>query len=125
MGTDTPGDDHRFPARTSILAASLLAAGVAACGRPISFSATDVAATPLLAGAPRGFFLGAATSAHQIEGGTHNDWTEWEKGSYPDGTPHVAGGASAARIADSWNLWRSDLAALQLIGADPYRPGGE
>ena len=60
----------------------------------------------MLAGAPRGFFLGAATSAHQIEGGTHNDWTEWEKGRYPDGTPHVAGGASAARVADSWNLWR-------------------
>ena len=79
----------------------------------------------MLAGAPRGFFLGAATSAHQIEGGTHNDWTEWEKGRYPDGTPHVAGGASAARISDSWNLWRSDLAALQLIGANSYRLGVE
>ena len=72
-----------------------------------------------------GFLLGAATSAHQIEGGTHNDWTEWEKGRYPDGTPHVADGASAARIADSWNLWRSDLAALQLIGANVYRLGVE
>ena len=79
----------------------------------------------MLAGAPRGFFLGAATSAHQIEGGTRNDWTEWEKGHYPDGTPHVADGASAARIADSWNLWRSDLAALQLIGANAYRLGIE
>jgi beta-glucosidase len=79
----------------------------------------------MLAGAPCGFFLGAATSAHQIEGGTHNDWTEWEKGRYPDGTPHVAGRASAARISDSWNLWRSDLAALQLIGANFYRLGVE
>ncbi len=25
------------------------------------------------------FFWGAATSAHQVEGGNHNDWTEWEK----------------------------------------------
>ena len=41
----------------------------------------------MLAGAPAGFLLGAATSAHQIEGGTRNDWTEWEKGRYPDGTP--------------------------------------
>ena len=79
----------------------------------------------MLAGAPRGFLLGAATSAHQIEGGTHNDWTEWEKGRYPDGTPHVADGASAARAADSWNFWRSDLAALQLLGANVYRLGVE
>ncbi len=28
---------------------------------------------------PKGFLWGAATSAHQVEGNTHNDWTEWEK----------------------------------------------
>lgn len=28
---------------------------------------------------PKGFLWGAATSAHQVEGGNHNDWTEWEK----------------------------------------------
>ncbi len=28
---------------------------------------------------PKGFLWGAATSAHQVEGGLHNDWTEWEK----------------------------------------------
>jgi len=27
---------------------------------------------------PRNFFWGAATSAHQVEGNNHNDWTEWE-----------------------------------------------
>lgn len=27
---------------------------------------------------PEGFLWGAATSAHQVEGGTKNDWTEWE-----------------------------------------------
>ncbi|MBI3273897.1 MAG: glycoside hydrolase family 1 protein [Candidatus Colwellbacteria bacterium] len=26
----------------------------------------------------RDFFWGSATSAHQIEGGNHNDWSEWE-----------------------------------------------
>lgn len=28
---------------------------------------------------PKGFFWGAATSSHQVEGNTHNDWSEWEK----------------------------------------------
>ena len=79
----------------------------------------------MLAGVPPGFLLGAATSAHQIEGGTHNDWTEWEKTRYPDGRPHVADGGNTARIADSWNLWRSDLAALQVMGANVYRLGVE
>lgn len=27
---------------------------------------------------PKNFYFGAATSAHQVEGGTHNDWSEWE-----------------------------------------------
>lgn len=27
---------------------------------------------------PKGFLWGAATSAHQVEGGNRNDWTEWE-----------------------------------------------
>jgi len=29
---------------------------------------------------PLTFMLDAATSAHQIEGGTRNDWTLWERG---------------------------------------------
>ena len=28
---------------------------------------------------PDGFFWGSSTSAHQVEGGTTNDWSEWEK----------------------------------------------
>jgi beta-glucosidase len=27
---------------------------------------------------PQGFLWGSGTSAHQVEGGCHNDWTEWE-----------------------------------------------
>ncbi|MBM3256214.1 MAG: glycoside hydrolase family 1 protein [Candidatus Moranbacteria bacterium] len=28
---------------------------------------------------PQGFYWGSSTSAHQVEGGNFNDWTEWEK----------------------------------------------
>ena len=28
---------------------------------------------------PKNFYWGSATSAHQVEGDNHNDWTEWEK----------------------------------------------
>ena len=27
---------------------------------------------------PDGFYFGAATASHQVEGGNKNDWTEWE-----------------------------------------------
>ena len=28
---------------------------------------------------PKKFLWGAATSAHQVEGGTHNQWSVWER----------------------------------------------
>jgi len=28
---------------------------------------------------PKGFYWGAATSSHQVEGNNHNDWSQWEK----------------------------------------------
>ena len=28
---------------------------------------------------PEGFLWGTATSAHQVEGNNHNQWTEWEE----------------------------------------------
>ena len=28
---------------------------------------------------PDGFLWGAATSSHQVEGGSRNDWSEWEE----------------------------------------------
>jgi len=48
---------------------------------------------------PQGFLWGAATSAHQVEGGNVNDWTEWEK-------------ANAERLAQEagqkWQLWQQE-----------------
>jgi beta-glucosidase len=96
-----------------------------ACEKSVRFSPAEIAAHHALAGVPAGFMLGAATSAHQIEGGTRNDWTIWEAGKYADGAPHVADGASAARAADSWNRWPQDVAALEQLGANTYRLGVE
>ena len=28
---------------------------------------------------PKGFLWGASTASHQVEGGTHNQWSEWEQ----------------------------------------------
>ena len=48
---------------------------------------------------PLGFLWGAATSAHQVEGGNINDWTEWEK-------------ANAERLAkeagQKWQPWQQE-----------------
>ncbi|MES1171876.1 MAG: family 1 glycosylhydrolase [Bacteroidota bacterium] len=117
--------------RTAALQATLQAtlmvtvAGGAGCNKPEAFDPIEIDRHRMLAGVAPGFLLGAATSAHQIEGGNDNDWTDWERGRYPDGAPHVAGGASAARAADSWNLWRKDVAALEDLGANVYRLGIE
>jgi beta-glucosidase len=46
---------------------------------------------------PDNFYWGSATSAHQVEGNNHNDWSEWEKG-------------NAERLAsvakDKWQNWQ-------------------
>lgn len=46
---------------------------------------------------PDGFLWGAATSAHQVEGGLHNNWTEWEKGN----AQRLAAGSQKAFDTDS------------------------
>jgi beta-glucosidase len=114
---------RRGLSRLTLLAAPIVLA--AACETPVEFSPADIAGHHMLEGAPRGFFLGVATSAYQIEGGNRNDWTDWEAGRYADGASHVAGGASATRAADSWNRWRQDVAAVQQLGANMYRLGVE
>ena len=49
---------------------------------------------------PNNFLWGAATSAHQVEGGNFNDWAEWEKG-------------NAERLAkqarDYWKDWQQEM----------------
>ncbi|HEY0093313.1 MAG TPA: family 1 glycosylhydrolase, partial [Archangium sp.] len=70
---------------------------------------------------PSGFLLGAATASHQVEGGNANDWSEWEKGSFPDGTSHIKHGDVSGAACDSWNRFASDVSLLRELGANAYR----
>lgn len=112
-------------AAVGCLSVSLVTSVAGGCTPELRFDPEDVARHVPLAGAGAGFLLGVATSAHQTEGGTLNDWTEWEKGRFPDGRPHVRDGQSAARATDSWNRWDQDVAALRALGANVYRFGIE
>jgi beta-glucosidase len=70
---------------------------------------------------PPGFLLGAATASHQVEGGNHNDWSEWEKGSFPEGTPHIKYGEVSGAACDSWSRFPEVVALLRELGANAYR----
>jgi len=63
---------------------------------------------------PRGFFWGAATAAHQIEGNnTNSDWWQAEQTGL---LPHRSDTA-----CDSWTQWQRDIDLLQDIGLNAYR----
>jgi beta-glucosidase len=65
---------------------------------------------------PEGFVWGAASAAHQIEGGNfNNDWWEFEHA--PD-TPCTEPSGDAC---DSWHRWPGDLALLASLGFGAYR----
>lgn len=55
------------------------------------------------------FLWGAATSAHQVEGGNRNDWSEWEK-------------ENAARLACEAESKFGHLASWSMIRAEAMRP---
>lgn len=65
---------------------------------------------------PDGFLWGAATAAHQVEGGlTNNDWWRFEQ----DG--HIRGGDSAAVACDHYSRFREDFAELRRLGHNCHR----
>ena len=111
----------------SCLAVSGLALASGACRGDAEphFDPAAITQHRMLEGLDRRFWLGVASSAYQTEGGNHNDWSEWERGRFADGRPHIADGATAARAADSWNRWRDDVQAAQELGANMYRLGVE
>lgn len=69
---------------------------------------------------PKGFLLGSATAATQIEGGDqNNNWYDWcRQGKIKDGT-------SSLRADDHWNRYREDAALLKELSHQVYRMGIE
>lgn len=58
---------------------------------------------------PDDFLWGASTAAHQVEGGLHNQWSEWER-------------ANAARLASTFTTrlsWLPHLQQIMSVGTDP------
>lgn len=89
---------------------------------------------------PKSFLWGASTSAHQVEGGNHNQWSVWElenarslasaaqhKIGYLDRWPEVKEQASdpnnyvSGRAADHYNLYEKDFDAMQAMGLSAFR----
>jgi beta-glucosidase len=65
---------------------------------------------------PEGFRWGAATAAHQIEGGCwNNDWWQWEH------TPGSGVREPSGDACDSWNRWRDDVDLVADLGLNTYR----
>lgn len=63
---------------------------------------------------PDGFFWGAATSAHQVEGNNiHNDWWEWEQ-SRPE---HLRSG----KACDQYNLYEQDFDMAKSLNHNAHR----
>lgn len=74
---------------------------------------------------PEGFKWGSATSAHQVEGNNHNDWSEWEKsterieqlkkeGKNPD--DFISG-----KACDSYNRYEEDFDIAKSLNHNIHR----
>ncbi len=67
-------------------------------------------------GFPAGFIWGAATAAHQVEGGNwNNDWWQWEH------TPGSPCREPSGDACDHYHRYASDLDLLAGLGFDAYR----
>lgn len=64
---------------------------------------------------PAGFFWGAATSAHQVEGNNHNDWSEWEKKRL------IKHGEQSGLATGHYQRYKEDLALAKELGHNAHR----
>ncbi len=62
---------------------------------------------------PEGFKWGSATSAHQIEGDNHNDWSEWEKTRPPE--------YRSGKACDSYNRYEEDFDIAKSLNQNIHR----
>ncbi len=63
---------------------------------------------------PKNFLWGTATSSHQIEGGTLNDWTIWEPG-------NIADNSISGIACDSFRRFQEDIALAKKLNNNAYR----
>jgi beta-glucosidase len=64
---------------------------------------------------PEKFFWGAATSAHQVEGNNHNDWSEWEK------LGKVKNGEQSGLASGHYHRYGDDFALAKKLGHNAHR----
>lgn len=74
---------------------------------------------------PDGFKWGSATSAHQVEGGNNNDWTEWEQSEKRTEELRAKGldpkDFTSGKACDSYNRYREDLDIAKSLGHNIHR----
>ncbi len=78
---------------------------------------------------PKDFFWGGSTASHQVEGNTHNDWSEWEKSEKRIKSLQSKGliekygieNFVSARCADHYNLFREDFKLAKELGHNATR----
>jgi len=75
---------------------------------------------------PKGFLWGAATSAHQVEGGNQNNWSEWEKKnaerlSRESGEKYPPENYISGRACDHYNRYKEDFALAKNLGHNATR----
>lgn len=65
---------------------------------------------------PDGFLWGAATAAHQVEGGNSNDWTDWEKE-----PGHILDGSDTSVACDQYHRYEQDFDLAKELGHNAHR----
>ncbi len=75
---------------------------------------------------PEGFLWGAATSAHQVEGDNHNDWSEWEQEnamrlSQESGGKYPPENYISGRACDHYNRYEEDFDIAKSLSHNAQR----
>ena len=74
----------------------------------LNWSEIDIESTSF----PPDFLWGAATAAHQVEGGLHNNWSVFEESRKLE---------KSGEACDHWNRWKEDFDMLSELGLTTYR----